>query len=91
MEIHSPAIQLEPLGSSYILIDLLYSACVVHTTTGNSRAIVKSGVGRGLTHLIHLPSVYASIVKFRVIRFACCGINVGTLKYEYGCIVYLFL
>ena len=52
--------------------------------------IVKSGVGRGLTHLLHLSSVYASIVKFRV-RFACCGINVGALKYEYGCIVYLFL
>jgi len=54
------------------------------------QAIVKSGVGRGLTHLLHLPSVYASIVKFRV-RFAHCGINVVALKYEYGCIVYLFL
>ena len=53
-------------------------------------AVVKLGVGRGLTHLLHLPSVYASIVKFRV-RFARCGINVSALKYEYGCIVYLFL
>ena len=52
--------------------------------------VVKSGVGRGLTHLLHLPSVYDSIVKFRV-RFARCGINVGALKYQYGCIVYLFL
>ena len=48
-------------------------------------AIVKSEEGRDLTHLLHLPSVYASVVKFRV-RFACCGINVGALKYEYmGC------
>ena len=52
-------------------------------------ATVKSGVGRGLTHLLHLPSVYASIVTFRV-RFSCCGINVGALKYEYGRIVHLF-
>jgi len=58
-------------------------------TLAYTKGIVKSGVGRGLTHLLHLPLVRASIVKFRV-RFACCGINVGALKYEYGCIVYLF-
>ena len=51
--------------------------------------IVKSGtldLGQGLTHLLHLLLVCNSIVTFSIrVRFACHGINVGALKYEYSC------